>query len=285
MHGFSVIVAAVVAVLLTGSASANTAPGVGEITISGHTDRSDQEAVGWAQNRFAEAGLPLPDVQVRFHVESDPCQGSRGGYTIEDGTHVVLICNAELGPARELQVKRTLLHEFAHVWDHDELTDEIRDEFMRFRGSNGWLSGVPYDERAGEHAAEVITWGLMDQPFLMGSLDEPWSQDDLSDGYRMLTGVERPHGYVWSFFAAAHNVYAHTSEQLKTVRAVWEQAEAMGLADEPTEIRFHRDIGPCRGELVRAELGSDERLRIRICPGDGELYVGRLEAILGVQGH
>lgn len=265
---------------LASPVSSDPTPVIGDISVEGSVGPLDGEAVNWAQDRFEEAALPLPDIRVTFHLDAEPCEGSQGGYTIENDEHRVLICVSETGRARDLKVKRTLLHEFAHAWDHHALSDEVRSAFTDARGSGGWLAGVPYQERAGEHAAEVITWGLMDRPMLIGSLDDPGSREMLHDEYVALTGLEPPHGYVWSWFAAAHDVHAHTPAQLEKVRVAWERSDAVGRTDRRVQIRFHRDTSRCDGRHMRVEPG-DDRLLVQVCSASGDLSEELFQVLTG----
>lgn len=257
---------------------------IGGVVIDASVDWSDVEAVQWAIDRFAEAGLSLPRVHVSFHASTEPCAGAEGGFRLEDdGWGRVLICVTEPGHARELKVKRTLLHELAHAWDHHALTDPVRAQFMNLRGLKGWLSGVPYAERAGEQAAEVITWGLMDRPMLMGSFQEPWSWEELYEGYVVLAGSEPPHGYVWSLFAAGHDIYAHIPSQLEIVQRVWDQLGENGRRTDKVEVRFHRTSEFCGGAATQSAL-VDDRLHVQVCPGSREaLTRGLLGELGGVQ--
>lgn len=247
-----------------------------EIVVEGSVTEADDEAVAWARDRFREADLPLPaQVRVTFHDDQEPCEGAQGGFTIEEGVSRVLVCVPDTGPVRELKVRRTLLHEFAHAWEHEALTDRVRKEFMEFRGSDGWLagSGVPYPDRAGEHAAETIMWGLMDRPMLMGTLSDPWPWDELHDGYIILTGSEPPHGYVWSLFAVSpsHRTYAHTPSQLKLVERIWEQVDEGedGGPSQSVRIHFHRDPEPCAGAPTWSGQ-VDGQLHVRACPASAD---------------
>lgn len=254
---------------------------IGSVVVGATIDRSDVGAVQWAIDRFAEAGLSLPRVRVSFHASTEPCAGAQGGFRREDdGGGRVLVCVTELGQARELKVKRTLLHELAHAWDHHALTDPVRAQFMSLRGLEGWLSGVPYAERAGEQAAEVITWGLMDRPILMGSLREPWSWEELYEGYVVLAGSEPPHGYVWSLFAAGHGIYAHMPSQLEIVQRVWDQLGEDGRRTDKVEVRFHRTSEFCGGAATQSALVND-RLHVQVCTGSREALTRALLGELG----
>lgn len=241
-------------------------PEIGEIKVLETVGSDDEEAVDWARDRYREARLSLPPIRVSFHSNSDPCNGAQGGHLIEDGVSRVLICISEPGPSRELKVKRTLLHEFAHAWDAHFLTQDVREEFVELRDLEGWSFELPYEERGSEHAAETITWGLMDRPILFGSFDAATPWEVQFNGYVTLTGIEPPHGYVWSLFAAGKNIYAYTPSQVEIVKKAWELSEDEGRLTERIEVRFKKDKQSCNGAVISSELIGD-RLHIQACPG------------------
>ena len=47
------------------------------------------------------------------------------------------------------------------------------------------------------------------------------------------------HGYVWSLFAAGHDIYASTPAQVEMVKEPWELAGETGRATDRIEVRFH----------------------------------------------
>jgi hypothetical protein len=64
-----------------------------------------------------------------------------------------------------MRQKGVLLHELAHAWDYHMLADEQRRAFMELRGVDTWHSHqVEWHERGAEHAAEIIKWGIIDEP-------------------------------------------------------------------------------------------------------------------------
>lgn len=256
-------------------------PEIGEVEVLETVGPDDEEVVEWARDRYREARLSLPPIRVSFHISSDPCEGARGGHLIENDVSRVLICIAELGSSRELKVKRTLLHEFAHAWDAHYLTQDIRDKFIELRGFEGWSFEVPYEERGSEHAAETITWGLIDEPILFGSFDAVTPWEVRFNGYVILTGIEPPHGYVWSLFAASHDIYAYTPSQVEIVKRAWELSEDESRLTEWIEVRFKKDTQSCKGAVVSSELIGD-RLHIQLCPGsESELTDALLTTLTG----
>lgn len=115
------------------------------ITFVGDVAPHDREIVEWAVNRFAEAGLQLPDLTVSFPVT---CNGRAGQYFV--GQSLVELCTVS---------KKLALHEFAHAWDDNVSLD--RDAFMERRGIDHWYeSDGP--ESGGEQLAKVIAWGLLE---------------------------------------------------------------------------------------------------------------------------
>ena len=86
----------------------------------------EQALVDWARGRFEEAGLSLPEIEVRFDPTRELCHNNDGLYRGDaDGPHVVTICTRDSDTfAAQLERRRTLLHEFGHVWDTVNLTDE-----------------------------------------------------------------------------------------------------------------------------------------------------------------
>lgn len=256
-------------------------PEIGDVEVIETVDSHDEEAVNWARERYQEARLSIPAIRVSFHNSSEPCNGSRGGHRIDHGLSRVFICISEGGPTRELKVKRTLLHEFAHAWDAHFVTDDVREEFLELRGLEEWSFEVPYEQRGMEHAAETITWGLMDEPIVFGSYDAATPWEAQYNGYVTLTGTEPPHGYVWSLFAASHDVYAQTPTQVEIAKRAWELSGDKGRLTEKIGVRFLKDEEPCNGALTSSELVGD-RLHIEVCPGsESALTAALLDALTG----
>ena len=56
------------------------------------------------------------------------------------------------------------LHELAHAWAETQLTPIDQADFLRLRRLDAWSDeGLPPHEWGAEHAAEVVSWGLMDE--------------------------------------------------------------------------------------------------------------------------
>jgi hypothetical protein len=73
----------------------------------------------------------------------------------------------------------------------DATLDETdKREFTDHDGLEVWNDPmVAWKQRAIEHAADTIAWGLMDRDIPMYRIDRP-SPDHLTTGFRILTGID-----------------------------------------------------------------------------------------------
>ncbi len=114
----------------------------------------EQALADFAISRFAEQGLELPQVHIEFHPTTFDCGGREGLYVHD--TRSLHMCSRSL---------RTMLHELAHAWARHNLTDEEREAFTALRGLDSWNGkDEEWEDRATEHAAEIIAWALLDNP-------------------------------------------------------------------------------------------------------------------------
>ena len=148
------------------------------------TPGTDREALlEWAVKRYRAAGLLLPAVRVAFHTDSDGCRGNVG-YQVNGLIDLCVRLAMESGP------ERIVLHELAHAWCDEHLTDAARVRFMQSRRITSWNgSTADWRQRGYEQAAEIIAWGLGDgtlHPLIDGANDP----DALAAGFRILTSVD-----------------------------------------------------------------------------------------------
>jgi hypothetical protein len=129
--------------------------------------RDDEQAlVDWARSRFSEAGLELPAITVRFDASRDLCGNAEGRYQNHDGVHLVTVCTRDSDTfAAQLERRRTLLHEFGHVWDTVNLSDDDRTVLGEMLGTDGWYDqDAVWADRGVERFAETFVFALLDQP-------------------------------------------------------------------------------------------------------------------------
>jgi hypothetical protein len=156
----------------------------------------ERNMIDWARDLFDEAGLELPYVKVRFSDDPEGCEGNQGTLrTTPDGDRIIRICADHDKPGvRDRWRRRALVHEFAHLWEQTNLDNETRQAFMAHRELDNWNDrSAEWRYRATEHAAEMITWGLIDFGWLFVALPDN-SCDEMLEGYRILTGLEPTNG-------------------------------------------------------------------------------------------
>ncbi|HET6790576.1 MAG TPA: hypothetical protein VFI35_03190 [Actinomycetota bacterium] len=155
------------------------------IAISGGTP--DQQAMGqWAEDRFADAGIGVPSLEVRFHRNRGGCDDRLGLY--DDG--VAHICGLHVNDLS----RRNLLHEMAHGWVESHVSASLEVRFLRLRQLETWNDhDAEWEERGTEHAAEIISWAIAGQPGGTGMPSIPMNYpSQLAAAYELLTGHPLP---------------------------------------------------------------------------------------------
>lgn len=161
------------------------APGV--VVKDASPDQLD--TVRWAILRFDEAGLELPEVEIAFHEARSSCRDNPGAGTRVEGAYLVDVCTRDGDP--EVLLPWTVLHELAHAWGHT-LSDDRREGFLALRRLTAWSDRErPWAERGTEHAAEIVTWGVIDRPIALSRLPDN-DCDSLETAYVQLTGRGLP---------------------------------------------------------------------------------------------
>lgn len=157
----------------------------------------EQELVDFAFSQFDSSGIALPDVSIVFPSKESECYGFGGFYIPAE--QAVRICRPS---------KTTMIHELAHAWIETTITDDERGAFLELRGLETWVGGDEWDQRGAEQAAEIVTWGVMDENIsvrwletdAVGTTTETWrlfkvpdsTPDLLAAAYESLTG-DAPH--------------------------------------------------------------------------------------------
>lgn len=170
----------VATLLLSGSAAGQEA-----LSIEAQ-DLRQQQLAEWALDRFAEAGLELPPLTLKLLGPNlADCGGSPGRAKLDHDPIEVRMCwNSEF----------ILLHELAHVWEAHNVPTDKHEPFMDLRtGVRSWASlDVAWSERGREHAANVIAWGLLEDPYPV-SRTYPNDPDNLLAAYQFLTDTHPLH--------------------------------------------------------------------------------------------
>lgn len=154
----------------------------------------------WGLERFVAGGLTVPRVAlVGFDEDLHPaqCPNERDGCCIDDEHGAAIyICATEDdicvdSGCRTISTRwrRLLLHELAHAWLNDQVDRDAQGRFLALRGLTVWDDpATPWDRRGVEHGAEILAWGLMDEPVVLYRVGAS-SCDELAAGFRLLTGT------------------------------------------------------------------------------------------------
>lgn len=153
------------------------------------------EVVEWGAQRYQLAALGIPHVASVTFPPHELC-ARNSGWAIDDGEEqrIVLcihedeICEDEDCDTLSTLARATLVHEMAHVWTNNNVDLVLRERFLALRGLEIWQSpNLPWVEQGSEHAAEVIMWGVMEEPLDLFRLGIP-SCGELEEAYLLLTG-------------------------------------------------------------------------------------------------
>jgi hypothetical protein len=140
------------------------------------------EMLRWSLDRFTEAGLGLPPLDVTFHPDVRACNGFGGIYRTRGDVAVIDICHTR---------RHIILHELGHAWDGQQLADQTRERFLTYHGLASWSDpSVAWEERGIEQAADTIALVLNWHSYA-GSIDQPGVVHRLC-GYEVLTGNPLP---------------------------------------------------------------------------------------------
>jgi hypothetical protein len=142
-----------------------------QFTVVGGTEQ-DQAAVDWATKQYRQADLELPQLVIEFHGSDDGCDGYDGVFRGARTPAHIDVCNHN---------RYIVLHELAHAWDRHNLTDETREAFLEQRGLTEWNGSRPWKQRGVEALAEIVTWGLRDNPLTEDA-------DEKLEAYQLITG-------------------------------------------------------------------------------------------------
>lgn len=117
----------------------------------------------WGYGRFAQAGLPPPAVEWVRVVAADPAVCLSGPRRPLDP--MLAVCDRGGGLPPTGQARAAVLHGLAHHWlDARAPQHPVCWAVVTKPGQRGCVR--PVTDEAAERAADVIAWGLMDQPWL-----------------------------------------------------------------------------------------------------------------------
>jgi hypothetical protein len=145
-----------------------------------HATASQTAEVDTAIQRFADANLTLPDLNVRFSDNPADCYGYLGTFVTSTTPWTITICS-------DLAFVPT--HELAHAWLERNVDAETRDRYLHARHIKSWDDKrADWNDRGVEDAAFIIQQNLMITPPL--PLSAEWQRR--ADAYELLTSRSSP---------------------------------------------------------------------------------------------
>ncbi|HSJ71485.1 MAG TPA: hypothetical protein VLA29_07580 [Acidimicrobiia bacterium] len=179
-----------------------TTPSGREIDVHNGTTALEDLLV-WGLGRYQSAGLAEPRMDAVTFQPSRRCEG-RSGRVLDDGNRRELfVCMYESDICTRIErpcdtpataVRVAFLHELGHAWMIDNLTEEMEEELLEISGRDVWDDhDVPWVDRGVEYAADVLAWGLLEEPLAMVRIGSP-PCTELAAAYEVLTGDPPPRG-------------------------------------------------------------------------------------------
>jgi hypothetical protein len=172
-----------------------TTPEGRRIAVHNGTDRLEA-LVEWGLDRFAAAELEAPRLDSVTFEPTRRCEGVGGRLVAGETAHDLVLCirdrdlcaRGRACPVPNLAIRAAMLHEMGHAWLHDQAGDATRRSLLTVSGRRVWSDpDVLWVERGVEYAAEVIAWGLIDEPIRLEQLGNP-PCEELTAAFDVLTG-------------------------------------------------------------------------------------------------
>ena len=177
--------------VLTGTV---TIPG-GHVVEVYNAEPPQQRLLEWALGRYEEAGLPVPAPRsvgfppdLRCAVVAGIAVDTGEGADLQLCVTADEVCVGE-GCEPSAVSRSTMLHELGHVWTNENSDETDRQRFLEFRELEVWTApGADRDLLGTEHAAEILSWGLMDEETWGARLPDS-ECEALAAAFEVLTGL------------------------------------------------------------------------------------------------
>lgn len=169
---------------------------VGDGTTVELFDGNDQvaELIEWSLERFRIAGIDPPHVDAVYLETERSCLEESAWTHLSTDSAIIRLCldadDLGNGDRGGLAGEFTMLHELAHVWTAEYLSQDEKEAFSAERGLAAWNAGSStWSDRGNEHASEIMAWGLAERPVELVRLGSPDCRS-LTGAFFSLTGVQ-----------------------------------------------------------------------------------------------
>jgi len=164
----------------------DAAAGVANSPVVSGADEAAGAAIAAAVEAFEGVGMHLPELAIFVHDSHDGCNGHPGVYSKGGDMNRIDICWVHPFIIR---------HELAHAWEHFNVDDATRREFLELTGMAAWNPGTAHHTRGIERAANIIARGLESRP--IQSMHRNRHAEELAL-FELLTGLASPRISHWN---------------------------------------------------------------------------------------
>lgn len=149
-------------------------------------------------DRFGKAGLVEPRFDSVTFEPSRQCEERSGRLLQDEDSRELFLClyESDLCPGTStcatppLSARTSVLHELAHAWILDHVGVATQESLLESTGRESWQDdSLPWAAQGVEYAAEVITWGLLEESAPMVRIARP-SCKELVGSFRLLTNTD-----------------------------------------------------------------------------------------------
>jgi len=134
-----------------------------------------------AVDRYNTTGFTLGALRFYAHPTDDKCRGNRALFGQDGELDRIDLCSG--------RTSSTVLHELAHAWEHNNMSDNTRQAFLDHTGLVWYDPDVNWRNRGNERVANIIAWGLRETPL---TATEIRNYSELLYRFELLTGVPSP---------------------------------------------------------------------------------------------
>jgi hypothetical protein len=193
----TLIVTAAVAVLgvplLRGGAEAQSAPELGVSSVVAAAEPvqdspgiygADVEltaVINAAIDRYNTTGFTLDPMRFYAHPTDDKCRGNKALFGRDGELDRIDLCSG--------RTFAIVLHELAHAWEHNNMSDNTRQAFLDYTGLVWYDPDVNWRNRGNEVVANTIAWGLRETPLTATDIG---NYSELLHRFELLTGIPSP---------------------------------------------------------------------------------------------
>ncbi len=134
-----------------------------------------------AIDRYNTTGFTLDPMRFYAHPTDDKCRGNKALFGRDGELDRIDLCSG--------RTFAIVLHELAHAWEHNNMSDNTRQAFLDYTGLVWYDPDVNWRNRGNEVVANTIAWGLRETPLTATDIG---NYSELLHRFELLTGIPSP---------------------------------------------------------------------------------------------